>query len=235
MYWCQSCEYKSKRKSNLQKHITNVHKRDATDEELMPNKNTTEPLQNPSLLMPKTDVIIQETVLENTKNLTCLKCSKNFKTFQSLKMHQDICKGVSNPLECHYCHNIFATAQSKSKHLKICKIKKAETNHQNDQSSHYSDNNIDFDLGKEDTSYIDSDQIYSNIMSEIFQGTLEENFQNLLKNVLNDHLSTENISEWQEYEDNSKKILYSYLDKEVEEVMKRKKFDMYMKSMANSR
>ena len=34
MFCCETCKYKSNRKFNLQKHIKNVHSRDATDKEL---------------------------------------------------------------------------------------------------------------------------------------------------------------------------------------------------------
>lgn len=54
----------------------------------------------------------------------CKKCGKSFSSNSYLKKHLDICKGVSNPLECHICHKVFAHYNSKSFHLKSCKNKK---------------------------------------------------------------------------------------------------------------
>ena len=51
------------------------------------------------------------------------KCGKTFSSNKCLKNHLDICKGVSNPLECHICHKVFANRFSKSFHLKSCKNK----------------------------------------------------------------------------------------------------------------
>jgi predicted nuclease of predicted toxin-antitoxin system len=164
MYWCRSCEYKSKRKFNLQKHITNVHKRDATDDELIHMQNTTQNMQittdsmqnttkcmqNTTKSMQITTQNMQITTLKNKKISACPKCSKIFKSFQNLQKHQEICKGVSNPLECHYCHRIFSAQQAKSRHLKICKIKEVhnliqnnsivnnnQTNMQTNQTNNY--------------------------------------------------------------------------------------------------
>jgi hypothetical protein len=124
MFCCETCKYKSNRKFNLQKHIKNVHSRDATDKELTMEQISSVAEQissnNGTNVIQKGTNIIQVT---NT-NLACQKCLKNFKSFKGLKKHQNKCKGVSNPLECHFCHRVFATAQSKFKHLKICKIKK---------------------------------------------------------------------------------------------------------------
>jgi hypothetical protein len=130
MFCCETCNYKSNRKFNLQKHIKNVHSRDATDKELTMEQissvveqisSKTEQISsnNGTNIIQKGTNIIQVT---NT-NFACQKCSKKLKSFQSLKRHEKICKGVSNPLECHYCHRIFTTQQAKCKHLKICKIK----------------------------------------------------------------------------------------------------------------
>jgi hypothetical protein len=133
MYWCTSCKYKSNRKFNLQKHVKNVHNRDATDNELtreqissteeqISSENGTNIIQNGTNIIQNGTNIIQVT----QTNLTCQKCLKNFKSFKGLKQHQTKCKGVSNSLECQYCHRVFATAQSKFKHLKICKIREVQ-------------------------------------------------------------------------------------------------------------
>ena len=202
MFCCETCSYKSNRKFNLQKHIKNVHSRDATDKELTIIKITAENsniTSNDSKITAENSKITAENskiTAENSKItgdfetniLSCQKCSKKLKSFQSLKRHEKICKGVSNPLECHYCHRIFTTQQAKSKHLKICKIKEVhklvETHVVNNNNTQYNNvtnnyiinnynsrNNLcnDFathidveninDFGKEDISYIDSEKM----------------------------------------------------------------------------
>ena len=146
MFCCETCKYKSNRKFNLQKHIKNVHSRDATDKELTMEQISSKTEQissnNGTNIIQDGTNIIQVT---NT-NLACQKCLKNFKSFKGLKKHQNKCKGVSNPLECHFCHRVFATAQSKCKHLKICKIKEVhklvETHIVNNNNNNTQYNNV---------------------------------------------------------------------------------------------
>ncbi len=163
MYWCRSCEYKTNRKFNLQKHIINVHKRDPNDEEItnmqissenmqissQPMQISSKSMQISSKFMQISSENMQISSQNKIKNSSCPKCLKNLKSFQSLQKHQNICKGVSNPLECHYCHNTFATPQSKFKHLKVCKIKEVQSliqtniinnNSNNTQTNHQTNN-----------------------------------------------------------------------------------------------
>ena len=140
MFCCEDCKYKSNRKFNLQKHIRNVHKRDATDSELTREQITSSEEQITSIEERITSFEEQITSFEERitsfeeqitselrQNISpCPKCLKKFKSFRGFKKHQKICKGVSNALECHFCHHIFATQQSKSKHLKICQIKQVQ-------------------------------------------------------------------------------------------------------------
>jgi len=144
MFCCQSCKYESDRKFNIRKHIINVHKRDATDEELTKkSENTQISTTNAQIIFQPTQISSETTQIssKNTQNSSentqisphlgkkfsaCDKCKKMFKTLHGLKKHQSTCKGVSNILECHFCHNVFSTYQSKSKHLKICKIRLAQ-------------------------------------------------------------------------------------------------------------
>ncbi len=138
MFLCNSCNYQSNRKYNLKIHIKNIHKRDATDNELNDieeinkittfhkntpeiNQNTTEINQNTTKINQITAEINQITA-ENKKHF-CQACQKCFINLYSLKRHQKICKGVSNNLECHHCHKVFTKQQAKSKHIKICKVK----------------------------------------------------------------------------------------------------------------
>jgi len=153
MFCCETCKYKSNRKFNLQKHIKNIHNREATDKELTIEQISSVVEQ----ISPQTEQIssvVEQISSKNgtniiqftNTNLACQKCLKNFKSFKGLKKHQNKCKGVSNPLECHFCHRVFATAQSKCKHLKICKIKEVhklvETHVVNNHNNNTQYNNV---------------------------------------------------------------------------------------------
>lgn len=124
MFFCQSCEYNTKRKFNLQIHIQSKHHRDATDAELTRISQNTENSSQSTEMFPTNNTNASPFFQSN--NLACQKCSKVFKTSHGLKNHQKICSGVSNILECLFCHKVFATYQTKSKHLKTCKIKAAQ-------------------------------------------------------------------------------------------------------------
>jgi hypothetical protein len=165
MYWCEDCKYKSNRKFNLQKHVKNVHNRDATDNELTRDSrissNDSKISSENSKISSKDSKISSENSKISSENSRissklrqnispCPKCSKKLQSFQSLKRHEKICKGVSNSLECQYCHRVFATAQSKFKHLKICKIREVQElvekhciiNNNNNTNTQTNNNNI---------------------------------------------------------------------------------------------
>jgi dsDNA-binding SOS-regulon protein len=132
MFCCESCSYKSNRKTNLKRHIISKHKRDAYDKELTDIKNLqmlTSDLQmltsNPQMLTKNPQMLTQnlQMLTQHKNDFFCPGCQKVFKSSYNLKIHQNVCKGVSNNLECHHCHKVFTKAAAKSRHLKICKMK----------------------------------------------------------------------------------------------------------------
>jgi len=130
MFRCNTCSYSSAKKFNLQKHVKNMHSRDASGTELqrteLPSNNTEIVLENTDNNAQITTRNIEITANIDQRNLVCEKCQKHFKTARGFKNHHPICKGVSNILECHFCHKIYSCQQSKSKHIKLCKIRKAQ-------------------------------------------------------------------------------------------------------------
>ncbi len=199
MFRCNSCAYQTIKKFNMNKHIKNVHKRDATGEEMVRINITPENIQitpEPVQITPEIVQITSKKVEITPKNVqitlengekkfsSCPKCSKNFKTFQGLRRHQKkTCKGVSNILECHFCHRVLATQQSKSQHLKTCKIKHAQEQMKAaaEQKNHITTNT---NHGQIINQYINNNYRISN-----------KQYQN--KNVYNiDHESTQNINEF---------------------------------------
>ena len=120
MYYCDSCSYNSNKKLNLKRHVLAIHNRDLYDTEMI-NKTLEEPL----ITNTQISTSEQQIPIENN-NQVCQKCQKVFKSSWGFKKHQNICKGVSNILECHHCHAVFTKQQSKSRHLNTCKIKEAK-------------------------------------------------------------------------------------------------------------
>lgn len=77
-------------------------------------KNDGQDVKNPEEINNNTVTIELATLFQ------CEKCNKILANSRTLKYHSNICKGVSNSLECHHCHKVFNNYASKSKHLKKC-------------------------------------------------------------------------------------------------------------------
>ena len=140
MFKCETCEYGSNKKFNMQKHITNVHKREATEGEMKRVEITNQEEQKTIKEEQKTT---QNKKNNSTQNFVCEKCKKFFKSKKGYKKHIPICKGVCNKLECHHCHKVLSSQQSKSKHMKYCKVKKIEERTRTlNQTEYHNTNNI---------------------------------------------------------------------------------------------
>lgn len=119
-YPCTQCNYTSKRKYNLERHIALVHNL-ITMGSTNDSTNSTNSLQKTQEDRELTTINSQQSqpVVQTTM---CTKCKRDFSNEFSRKRHETICKGVANPLECHLCHKVFACASSKCKHLRKCRI-----------------------------------------------------------------------------------------------------------------
>jgi hypothetical protein len=113
---CEFCEYKTNKKYNLNRHITNKHIDKTIEEE------------------------IKEEIKEEIYN--CVKCDKNYKTKKYLISHQSKSNGL-NILSCSKCMFIFTSSQSKSNHIKKnnCIAKSIINNINNQQHFINNDNN----------------------------------------------------------------------------------------------
>jgi hypothetical protein len=100
-FHCIYCQYKSYKKFNLERHITNKHK---NIDEL--NNNTNNNTNN-----------------KNIEELKCSKCNKILSTKYYLIKHINNCKGIIHPYQCNICKKIFSNSSLKSKHVKKCKVK----------------------------------------------------------------------------------------------------------------
>jgi hypothetical protein len=109
-YEC-SIEKKQNNIPNQQNNIPNQQNNILNQQNNIPNQQNNIPIQQN----------IADNSLETTNNNNqCLKCNKIMSSKQSLQRHTNICKGITNSLECHLCHKVFAFTQGKIKHLKKC-------------------------------------------------------------------------------------------------------------------
>ncbi len=116
---CSCCNYFSKKKYNLNRHMMSKHNNRNVD-----NLATVELNVNNSVLNVNTlDSFVNSNDLNVNNQNKCSKCGKVLSSKKCLNKHINICKGVSSSLECHLCHKIFSHRASKSFHLKKCKEK----------------------------------------------------------------------------------------------------------------
>ena len=101
-YVCQHCDYKSKWKCNVTRHV--VRKHEAGN------------------VIPEAGNVISEAGNVIPTN-QCTKCKKVFSRRHNLNNHILHCKGLPNTLTCDYCNATFTQRSNKSRHLTICKAK----------------------------------------------------------------------------------------------------------------
>jgi hypothetical protein len=127
IFKCPSCNYLSDRISNIKRHRIQKHNfientinenLDQISDDL--NQNSENPNQN-----EQNCNILSENVDINTTPFKCDKCNKTLSNKRNLQYHVNICKGISNALECYICHKVFNNYSAKSKHLKTCSNKLA--------------------------------------------------------------------------------------------------------------
>ena len=119
IYKCVNCDYESKWRSNVTRHM--IRKHDAPKVTVSAPKVT--------VLAPKVtdleNIQNNDTIIECNQ---CEKCNKVFSRKNILIKHQEKCQGILNPLQCEHCMKIFAYKSNKSQHKKICKIKEKQNN-----------------------------------------------------------------------------------------------------------
>ena len=117
---CKFCKYKTNKKYNLNRHMTNKHidKTIETKEEEIKEE-----------IKEETKEEIEEDEIYN-----CVKCDKNYKTIKYFNHHQKNCNGL-NILSCSKCMFTFTSRHSKSNHIKKnnC-IAKSIINNDNDNN-----------------------------------------------------------------------------------------------------
>lgn len=122
---CEFCEYKTKRKYDLNRHQTALHPKNVMKQ-----------------IKEGTKVEIKEEEIKEDEIYNCVKCDKNYKTKKYFNYHQKNCNGL-NILSCSKCMFIFTSRQAKSNHIKKnnCIAKSIINNINNQQHFINNDNN----------------------------------------------------------------------------------------------
>ena len=111
---CSDCDYNSKWKCNILRHVMRKH--------TAANVNS---VTVPANVNPVNPVNTNNTLKEKSTLFKCESCNKIFQRNYNLTQHK--CKGSISKLECKYCNYIFMNRSSKSRHIKLCKNKEHET------------------------------------------------------------------------------------------------------------
>jgi hypothetical protein len=101
---CKFCKYKTNKKFNLNRHITNKH----IDKIIEIEEEIKEEIEEEE---------IKEEEIEEEEIYNCVKCDKNYKTIKYFNNHQKNCNGL-NILSCSKCMLNFTSRQAKSNHIK---------------------------------------------------------------------------------------------------------------------
>ena len=148
MYNCTSCEYKTTRAFDLERHKNKkrpcptytVYKHtrndsqnamDAPQNVMVSPQNVMVSPQN-VMVSPQNVMVSPQNVTDSPQNVTdspqnimdtpqpCVKCYKLFARIDSLKRHESKCDGLDKR-QCKICLKLFSTRQSKSEHTKYVK------------------------------------------------------------------------------------------------------------------
>ena len=112
-FYCAFCEYKTKRKYDLNRHQNAIHPNNVMNDIKEENVNQKEENVNPDIIEPE---------IEDDEKYKCNKCQKNYKTIKYLINHQKSCNGLS-VLTCPKCMFTFTSRQAKSNHIKKIIVK----------------------------------------------------------------------------------------------------------------
>ena len=119
---CKFCKYKTNKKFNLNRHITNKHidKIIEIEEEIKEEEIKEEEIEIEEEIKEeeiKEEEIEKEEEIKEEEIYNCVKCDKNYKTIKYFNNHQKNCNGL-NILSCSKCMFIFTSRQAKSNHIK---------------------------------------------------------------------------------------------------------------------
>lgn len=139
---CSLCQYSTKKRYNLNRHMKLVHKIDkcSTEEDAPVLLHEAQELTKMSGEVPvlaqnltaaaqiltESAQILTDRSTENDDTIAkggthCDMCGRSYASLKSLHQHKSRCKGDKNPLQCQMCFRVFACLRTKYNHKKSCK------------------------------------------------------------------------------------------------------------------
>jgi len=129
LHKCSKCEYMTTLKANLTRHCVRKHciyenpGIENTQNIDQISQNTSIDCQNIHQKSQEVNLCDKNVeIIHPIKNTSfqCDRCTKVLSCRKTLTTHNNICKGVLNPLECYICNKIFLNPSAKSRHIKSC-------------------------------------------------------------------------------------------------------------------
>ena len=181
-FYCAYCEYKTKRKYDLNRHQTAIHYKNILNEFKEDNnihfQDNNIHFQDNNIHFQDNNIHLQDNNIhlqDNNKECiiyNCKKCNKQYKTKKYLLNHEKSCNGL-NIKTCPRCMKTFSHVNNKNKHIKLnnCKARSIIyydnpnnkhdfiINGNNNNITNNITNNIINNYGSERTDYITLDDI----------------------------------------------------------------------------
>lgn len=125
LFFCEFCNYSTKRNYNLKRHHNAVHNRNSpkikNEENHMQIEENDMQKEENDMQKEEKDMQIEENHIHIEENLKqsfyCSKCAKQYKTKKYLINHEEKCNGL-HILTCPKCMKTFSTHGNKSAHMK---------------------------------------------------------------------------------------------------------------------
>jgi len=189
MYKCDKCDYATKNRSDLLRHMrrkTPCYRN--TKEDVDNSKDTADvDVVGENVNADTADIDVIDDTTQNKDNLQCKKCMKYFSRSDHLKNHMKKCDGL-DPLQCKRCLKFFNSRFGKCQHMKNVKCERKDpssnitinnnttnnTNHINNTNNSNNTNNIvnnitnniRYDFGKESLRDLQEKEDYIDIMKK---------------------------------------------------------------------
>lgn len=123
IYQCESCDYKSKVKCNVLRHMVTKHSISTTE-----NNNTTTENNNNTTENNNNTAENNNNSADNNNNnpnpKQCIKCDHVFTRRNDMLKHYEKCRGKIDKLQCRYCLKKYGSVFSKNNHQASCRVRK---------------------------------------------------------------------------------------------------------------
>ena len=115
---CTRCDYKSKWRSNVTRHMVTKH---ITSNDMLPAAKNMLPAAKNILPAANNMLTAANDIGASSHNKQCDKCQKVFTRRYSMLKHHEKCEGERNPLQCQHCLKHLKYKNNLAAHMKRCK------------------------------------------------------------------------------------------------------------------